>query len=263
MYKFLIVILSLVVLSCQQEQNQQESAVESPEKSVVVYPAALQKGLDAHGGLDRWQSMQSLAYTFSTGEKTEHHIVDLKNRKVRIENDQYTLGFDGKEVWVTPDKAAFGKGSPRFYHNLYFYFFAMPYVLADPGIKYKVMAQQTIEGKQYNVVSIKYQANVGDAPDDEYIVYFDQSTNRMEYLFYTVTYYSKGPGEKYNMLHYHNWQEVDGLWLPRVMSRMDYSDGIIGEKKYDRTFTDVELSMDRPNQALFEMPEGAEIDSLK
>ena len=95
-------------------------------KSMVKQPLPeiLQAGLNAHGGLDQWNKMNTLEYTIERNDKPEHHLIDLKSRKVLLTHDEYKLGFDGKEVWITPNLEAFGKGSPRFYHNLIFYFYA-------------------------------------------------------------------------------------------------------------------------------------------
>jgi hypothetical protein len=228
----------------------------------IIYPKMLAEGMKAHDSKNKWSDMRTLEYTLTTGDKNERHIIDLRNRKVRIIHDEYMLGFDGKDVWITPDRAAFGEGSPRFYHNLYFYFFAMPFVLSDPGIKYKVLADRTLNEKQYACLRIRFQDHVGDAPEDEYIALFNPETHRMEYLLYTVTYYEGKPSRQYHALHYNEWQEANGIIVPKTMTRMEYADGMIGEIKYVRTFSDVEISADVPENDLFEKPAGAEIAPL-
>ena len=90
-----------------------QSATSSISKPL---PTALKQSLEAHGGLERWNNMTTLRYTMKRKDKPEQHLVDLKSRKVHLTHEEYTLGFDGKEVWITPSLEAFGKGSPRFYH---------------------------------------------------------------------------------------------------------------------------------------------------
>lgn len=225
-------------------------------------PDILKVSLKAHGGLAQWNKMNTLKYTIERNDKPEHHLIDLKNRKVLLTHDDYKLGFDGNEVWVTPNLEAFGKGSPRFYHNLIFYFYAIPFVLADPGINYEVLPQKEIEGQTYNVLKVSYNEGVGDAPDDYYIAHFNTETNLMNWLLYTVTYYSGEKSEKFNALKY-DWQEVNGLKIPSKLTGYKYADGKIGEFRYSRPFKEVSITAQATNAAIFAMPSGAAIDPLK
>ncbi len=255
-----ILCLALIVLSniaCEE----QKATVTKDYYSTV--PDELKPVFEKHGGLDKWNEMSALTYTLNRGEKNEVHKVDLKNRKVNIQGKGFTLGFDGEQVWVSPNKSAFGGSSARFYHNLIFYFYAMPFVLADPGINYEVMEPAEILGKMYNKVRISYKNGVGDAPDDEYIICYDPETHQMEWLLYTVTYFSKEKSKKYNALHYDNWKDINGLLLPSTMVGYRTSNDSITEKRYESLYEDITLSSEAFDQQMFEMPEVAEIDSLQ
>ncbi|MEL6720610.1 MAG: DUF6503 family protein, partial [Bacteroidota bacterium] len=188
-------LLTLTIIACNTPQPETE---EVPNYDHL--PEVLLAGLEAHGGIDRWQEMQTLEYDLMKDSITEHQLIDLKSRKVLLSTNPatYTLGFDGQEVWVSPEKAAFPGNSARFYHNLYFYFYAMPFIASDPGINYEVMKNDSLNGELYDAVKISYNAGVGDAPDDEYILYFDKESHQMEWLLYTVTYYTGEKGTRYN-----------------------------------------------------------------
>ena len=218
--------------------------------------------LEAHGGIENWKNLKAMNYTFNRGDKNEIHKIALEDRRTRIEGDQWVIGFDGDEVWVSPDKETYGGNSARFYHNLLFYFYAMPFVLSDPGINYEVLEPKEIMGKTYERISIKYNSGVGDAPEDEYILCYDPESKRMEWLFYTVTYFSQEPGSNYNALNYTTWKETEGILLPETMTGYKTSGDTIAEKRYSNTFTDVVLSKEAFDSSIFEMPEEAEIDSL-
>jgi len=181
---FLLVVIVLFGSACNTVK------VKPQQAKVTPLPSLLTKALTAHGGLANWQTMNTLEYTLERNQKPEQHLIDLQTRKVLLKHEDYQLGFDGQEVWISPNKEAFGKGSPRFYHNLYFYFYAIPFVLADPGVRYEVLPQKEIQGQLYNALKISYGAGIGDAPDDYYIAHFNTDTNLMEWLLYTVTYYS-------------------------------------------------------------------------
>lgn len=263
-----VLAIILFIISCESPKKQEQTVVnETQDKTIesTDYPDLLDKFLDAHGGLDRWKSYGTLSYDLQGTlgrEKQEHHIVDLNSRKVLIENDSFNIGMNGEQVWITPDKATFGKMSPRFYHNLFFYFFSLPYVLADAGAIYEDMGEQNIDGKNYRALKVSFEQGVGDASDDFYIAHLNPETYQLEVLLYTVTYFSGEKTQKFNSLLYKEWQDVDGLLVPAYMEGHKFEDGKVGDLRYSSTFSNVSFNTDSPDQAMFEIPEGGVIDSL-
>lgn len=257
----LFLFLFIIFASC--NSNTSKSAVETLQPVNKNIPELLLKSIEAHGGVAQWQKAQTWEYTIQRNEKPEHHLIDLQTRKVLLTHEDYRLGFDGKEVWVSPNKAAFDKGSPRFYHNLVWYFHAFPFIMADPGINYEILPQKELDGKLYDAIKITFNDGVGDAPDDYYIAHFDPDTHLMYLLLYTVTYFNQAPSTKYNALVYDEWENVNGLLVPSKMIGYQYEDDQLGEKRYERPFTDIKIANTPPDASIFEMPAEAEIDPLK
>jgi hypothetical protein len=256
-YLFLIIV---ALAACSPKQK---------EETTVDYYASLPENfssvLKAHGGLAQWRSFKTLEYDLiheGDSVPTEHYTLDLLNRKDLTVADSFKIGFDGDEVWVAPNKKSFKGRSARFYHNLYSYFLTVPFILADPGVIYSDDTL-TVNGKLYDVVSVKFEAGVGDADKDAYKMLIDPTTRQMEKLLYTVTYYSGEAHENYNCLSYENWIDVNGVKLPTKLIGYKYSPGIIGEKRYENSFVNIQLKEESPNQDMFIMPAEAEIDSLK
>ncbi|MBL6445597.1 hypothetical protein JMN32_04710 [Fulvivirga sp. 29W222] len=205
--KNLLLILLITSMACTRH-SPKEASISVTEKDSVAYPVLLQKALKAHGGQKHWETFNTLKYEVKTTlgtEKTETQLIDLKSRKVLITGSGYTLGMDGANVWVAPDKEAFGEMPPRFYHNLVFYFFAIPFVLSDPGIQYEDLGERSIEGQNYRALKISFNEGIGDADGDLYIAHFNPETYQLELLLYTVTYFSGKKDENYNALRYTKW----------------------------------------------------------
>ena len=262
-FPLLLLVVFSFAIGCSEKKEASKASISKEAISDRKLPAVLEDGITAHGGLAQWNKMKALSFSFKRGETMETQKIALDNRKCFIKREgAFELGFDGDQVWVTPNKTAFGKGSPRFYHNLLFYFYAIPYVLADPGIIYEEVTPRVIDGKTYPGIKIAYQDSVGDAPDDYYIAYFDPDTGLLYLLLYTVTYYEGAPNEKYNALIYPEWEKVNGLQLPKKMAGYKFAAGTIGDKRYERIFENIQLSEVAFPDGLFERPEGAEIDSL-
>ena len=231
---------------------------ESPAASSTI--TALDAAIDAHGGLDRWRSFGTLEFDLTKGESIEHHVVDLHSRLVRVETEDWTIGFNGADVWISPGMDAYG-GSPRFYSSLQFYFFGLPFLLADPGTIHEDLGLREMGDETYRVVKVGFEPSVGDSPDDFYLAHIDTASGLMEALLYTVTFRSGEPNENYSARMY-EWQEVQGLMVPAKMSsyRWNAEESRLGDHRSDGLLSNVVFRTDRPDPALFAMPDGAEID---
>ncbi len=257
---YIYLTLAAILASCSPQKKE-----DSPVDHYANLPKDFSAVLKTHGGLEKWRGFKSLEYDLKhEGDSvpTEHYTLDLLNRKDLTVADSFQIGFDGKEVWVAPTKAAFKGRSARFYHNLYSYFFTIPFIVADPGARYK-SDTLTMDGKRYEVISVSFESGVGDADKDSYKMLVDPVTNQVEKLLYTVTYFSGEAHENYNMLSYENFTDVNGLLLPGKLIGYQYSDGSIGDKRYEVTFHTIQLKTESPDQDIFNIPARAEIDSLK
>ncbi len=124
--------------------------------------AQIEKCVEAHGGLSKWQSFGTveydLAYQRPKGEKRDHQVFNLHTRDGLITSDAYTLGASQGEVWIKPNAEAMGGTPPRFYMWTPFYFFGMPFVFADPGVKLEALGKKEFQGQKYDAVKITFQS---------------------------------------------------------------------------------------------------------
>lgn len=234
-----ISLLAICLFSCQGPATDRSSV--APTRATTL----LDPVFDAHGSIERWKEQRTLQFNLG-GTNGEDFTVDLWSRHERISGKGYTLGYDGNEYWSDVQDTAVGEKNAKFLINLQFYFFAMPFVLADEGVYLEDLPDRTIGGKTYRVVKATFGDGVGVAPKDQYLVYFDPETKRMEYLLYSVTYFNPDNAEKYGALHYHTWQDVDGLLLPKSATRYRWNDDqqVLGESRGEKVFASVSLSME-------------------
>ena len=168
------------------------------------------------------------------------------------------MGFDGNDVWIEdPDNKY--EGDPVFYHNLMFYFYAMPFVLADDGIVYTETEDLVFEDKNFPGIGIGYQANIGTSPKDEYYIHYDPETYQMAWLGYTVTYRTGEESDNIKWIHYGQWLEEDGILLPEAITWYEYEGRTIGAPRSTVRFEDVTLSKKPMASGTFDRPESAEI----
>ncbi|WP_146104783.1 DUF6503 family protein [Tenacibaculum sp. SG-28] len=174
----------------------------------------LSKVINTHGGMHLWHTFSTVRFSVDD----EKHVVDLHSRKTRITSKDFTIGFNGKKVWFQQKSASSFTSDPNFYYNLYFYFFAMPFVLADEGITYTEAKPLEYNGISFPGIKISYNQDVGASPDDNYFLYFHPETKQMEWLGYSVTYFSKKVSNNFNLIKYDTWQEEKGILLPKSIS---------------------------------------------
>jgi hypothetical protein len=247
------VILTIIIclFSCKPE------TIEKIEVDLSQYPDDIQKIFEAHGGLDNWAIQKSMSYEIEKDGQNEKQIIDLKDRRERIEAADFKMGFDGKDFWLEADTTY--KGNPLFYKNLMFYFYAMPFVLADKGINYSTAEVLTYEGVNYPGIKISYNSEVGISPQDEYYLHYNPDTYQMEWLGYTVTYFSKEKSTSVKWIRYNDWKKYDSLLLPKSLAWYTLTDNLPIDERNRVEFVNVVLSPNSPPDQTFSKTEGAKI----
>lgn len=253
-----LLIILVVTISCQQAKNKTDYSNDDLEITTSIYPDNITKVFDAHGGIDTWNTMKTLSFTMEKPNGKEVTTTNLKTRAERINAPTYTLGFDGKNLWVQEKKGHEYNGNAKFYKGLMMYFYAMPFIVGDDGIYYEDAEPLTFEGKTYPGILISYESGIGVSPDDQYIIYYDAETGQMEWLGYTVTFGKNEKSKDFHFIRYNNWQTVEGLKVPKSVDWYTYENSKPVAKRNTVEFSDITLSKETPTDAMFEIPEGVQ-----
>ncbi len=231
LYKALF-ILAATFVSC-------STAPEEPQED-RSFPEIFEEGLEAHGGLDIWNKYNTLSFKEVSGSDTTYYMVDLKNRNELITlPGRFKVGFTNESTHIFPHRDSFPGDDPKFYHNLRFYFFALPFVTADPGAHQTPLSPGMLNGKMYNRVKVTYDEGIGVAPKDQYILWYDPATDLLQYINYSVTYFDASRAEQYNAIGYEGWTDIDGLMMPSTMVGYQWGGDSLGGERYRRQFVDI------------------------
>ncbi|NNJ88084.1 MAG: hypothetical protein HKP53_01670, partial [Eudoraea sp.] len=126
-----IFLLSLTSIGCKEVPGETGNTHSPTEKEMgaeeALYPVELQQVFYAHGGLSTWKQQRKLSFDMPKKSGVESHMIDLYTRKDIVETEAYKMGYDGSDVWLLDPNENYN-GDPVFYHNLMFYFYAMPFV---------------------------------------------------------------------------------------------------------------------------------------
>ncbi|EGV44250.1 hypothetical protein BZARG_661 [Bizionia argentinensis JUB59] len=262
-------ILSIVVLfvfsSCKQNNTNPEAIETLVETEEVVevekanYPENLSKVFDAHGGIDSWKAMKSIVFTMEKSEGKEITITNLNTREALIESPNVDIGYDGNKAWFLNKTEGEYKGyEPLYYYNLMFYFYAMPFILSDDGINYAEAEPLVFEGVTYPGIQVTYNAGVGETPEDRYVLYYNAETFQMEWLGYTVSFVSGIDKKELHFRRYDNWQNVNGLLLPKTIVGYGFKDDKPTEAKQSTEFINVRVNDKEIESSKFIKPENGE-----
>lgn len=214
--------------------------------------------LDAHGDWSKWTNANAMSYAMihETNLTLENHFINLGSRKTRIDGSMFQIGFDGDSVWISPNREAFEGNSVRFYHNLYFYFYSIPYIFTDPGVTVEKVADRILNGKTYKTFQAKMAEGTGHSSKDQYFMLVDPATNMIEYLLYTVTYFDNA-NPTLSALKYEDYRDAAGIKFPRVLTGYKFENDSTKEIRYQVSFGDILLLEEEFEESLFEKPEGA------
>ncbi|GEQ85872.1 hypothetical protein ULMS_13800 [Patiriisocius marinistellae] len=262
MKKILLVAgIAMAFTACKNETkeniNANDIVINDTIKVDKSFPASVAGVMKAHGGFEQWNKMNNLCFEIDKNGGVEAHTTSLKDRKAKIEHKDWTIGFDGNDAWLLENEKGSYEGNARFYHNLMFYFYAMPFVLADDGITYTDLPETEIDGEKYKGIKISYGTDVGDSPKDEYALYFDPSTNQMVWLGYTVTYNQGEKSDKWSFIKYDKWQKVNGLMLPEKLTWYNVENGLPTSERKDMLFSKVTATETILENKIFARPQGA------
>ncbi len=261
MKKLILLAIAFSVFACKNKTTPTvDYSEENLDVTTSIYPENITKVFDAHGGLDKWNTMKTLSFTMEKPNGKEVTTVDLKTRAELIDMPTHIQGYDGSTIWIKEKGDNKNDGSrANFYRGLMMYFYAMPFIVGDDGIIYENAEPLIFEGKTYPGILISYEAGVGASPDDQYIIYYDAETGQMQWLGYTVTFGKGKKSKEFHFIKYSNWQTVEGLVLPETLTWYKYENNLPTEKRNDLQFTDIKLSKETADSSIFEAPAGATI----
>lgn len=230
------------------------------------------RAIRAHGGLEAWHQAETSSYIwgFSGGMKTKmvahnrtrqvyHDILAIADEDIP---DGSQMVWDGTDAWVYPDNLP---ARPRFMATTGYYFQSIPFILADPGVRYEVLEPTQLDSITHHIVRATFDDGVGDAPGDHYTLYIHPETYRVNAIRYRATFGRGRPAIDENMsetlLYYLDYVTVDGLTVPTKFEGYRFSEGEKGDKAYEAASSEHSYTELFDEERLV-MPVGARIDSM-
>lgn len=268
-----IAVASILVATtgCAPVQDSQESsgseqaaaplAADDASKRMESAPTIVQELIEAHGGMEAWESAPSVYFEDLWGEGPMWSRIQVEqgSRRALIDYPGTDMGmaWDGELAWSLNWEAPM---PPRFLALLNYYFLNLPWLTIDPGVVLVETGTTILPGDpvEYRTVKMTFEDGIGDTPDDYYDLLIHPETHRLRANRYIVTYSSLLPEAvehtPEHLLIYDDWASVDGLLVPTSFTI--YEDGNVYAACQIRNW-----SFQKPfDESRLEMPAGAVID---
>lgn len=173
-----------------------------------------QRSMTAMGGQERFAAARLLRFDFAPVRdgkvtSTYHHWWDRHTGAYRVEGVSregvpYRVLFDDvnakKGRVLLGDRELAGeelttwldRGYGRFINDTYW--LLMPWKWLDPGVNLEYGGRKTIDGQEYDVVTLSFGSDVGLTSNDRYSAYVSTKTNLMERWEYVLETEEGAPG---------------------------------------------------------------------
>ncbi|NAS29722.1 hypothetical protein GTQ40_01950 [Flavobacteriaceae bacterium R38] len=271
---FLTLILSsLVFASCKQSEKKEE-AISVTSTSVDVetvtvtpeekYTSGIEKAHKMNAFMEKDAIQFDIDLNFGGNDRLDAKITLVPNStKIRIDKkDGSSLIYDGNEVYLSPADA--NDRGARFDMFTWTYFFALPYKLNDNGTKWSNLEKHSLEDHSYNTARLTFENNIGDAPDDWYVIYTDEKTNMLHAAGYIVTFGGNAvekAEEEPHAIKYSNYTDVEGIPFATNWGYYNWTveNGFAG-KIGDATISNIKFLS--PEADFFKKPEDSKIIAL-
>lgn len=137
----------------------------------------------------------------------------LSKSKMILDNGAMGIYKDGK-AGILPADSLFPRG--EFHLLTWSYFMAAPHKLDDKGTKLKAFENLPLKegGEVYPTHKLTFDAEVGETPNDWYILYQDNNTNQLKAMSYIVTFGKDTANVDQiepHLILYKDYQKVDGI----------------------------------------------------
>ena len=212
---FITTILGVLLLvGCQKQTKTPTNSKEIPEEKVATtFSEKIEIAHKKNAFLSKEAIQFDAVIEFGGNEIFNATITILTtsdSAKIIYKNGD-AIYVDKEDIFVSPNL----KDNPgvRFHAYTWSYFFLFPYKLNDQGTKWNFDFKTKETNNVFDTAKLSFEANIGDAPDDWYVVYADKKSNILEHVAYIVTAgKTKEAAEKDpHAIKYSDYKMIDGV----------------------------------------------------
>ena len=264
----MLLLMILTIIGCKQNNSEEKIPVE-PDNGIgdgAKPPKALSFSENIEEAHNKTAFMMNKAVSFDInlefgGSTRLEGTVSMttNSSKVRLDKaDGTSLVFDGEQLHISPDTSK--TDGARFDIFTWQYFFAMPFKLTDPGTVWEKQQMKMMDSVQYETAKLSFKSDIGDSPDDWYIVYKNPETSMLKAAAYIVTFSKEQEKaeEDPHAIVYSNYQNINDIPIATEWSFHNWnSEEGFGEKLGNATISNIKFFS--PEDDFFAAPKKSKI----
>lgn len=115
--------------------------------------------------------------------------------------------------------------SIRFSVQTWQYFFMLPFKLSDPGTHWELLEDRNINGINYNRCKLTFDSEIGDTPDDWYVIHYNKESGLIHHVGYIVTGGNRSVEEaekNARAISYSNYALIDSVRIAKTWTFSNY-----------------------------------------
>jgi len=272
MKQFLLILSVLTIFGCNQNQKKDSPENEKimtepdggPGKGAVSPAVAFAQNIEDAHNKQAWDAKKAVTFDINLvfgGKQTLDATISSRTNStgVRVDNkDGSKLIYNGKDVFLSPANADDKRA--RFNMFTWNYFFSIPFKLTDLGTNWELLDSLQIDSTSYATGKLTFGEQIGDAPDDWYVVYQQPESGLLHAAAYIVTLgkTQEKAEENPHVIVYHDYKKVDGISVATkwTFHNWDKENGI-GEQLGEATISNIKF-LDAKDE-LFTQPEDSKL----
>ncbi len=265
---FSLILLLLFLISCKQDTKEQTIPVE-PNKGIgdgATPPPVLSfsENIEEAHNKPAFRNQEAVSFdiklSFGGQTRLDARVSMTTNSTgVRLDKkDGSSAIYNGEQVYLSPATA--NSEGIRFDIFTWQYFFALPFKLTDPGTVWGENGTKLLDSLEYETSKLSFQEDIGDSPDDWYVVYKDPITNRLKAAAYIVTFsqdQSKAE-ENPHAIVYSDYHVIDGVPFAKKWTFYNWDpEKGLGDKLGEAEISNIKFF--DPEDDYFKKPENSKV----
>ena len=294
--KLLLIILTIVLIysSCKDKKNKTLTLDDStkPKIALAKVPNSwvekrvkktkeklnateagkiIWQAMQAHGGLEKWHKNGPISFRFNyqpidgSTKRDTYQVIDTWRshaRHYQVGDSTAQYGWNGKNAWLMAKDSLTFTYNTRFWSLTPYFFSGLPFLLDGNGVNLELLPQKEFNKRLNDVIKVTFADGTGDAPDDYYVLYFDNETHKMSVIRYIVSYpgyFKKGGNSPEKLMELFGEQTIEGISFPQsYKTHWLTKDETAGEHITNITLSNIEFKQNL-KASHFYIPEGAKI----
>ncbi|MCM8567916.1 hypothetical protein NE848_00875 [Gramella jeungdoensis] len=206
-----LIMLSLAIISCNQEKKKKEEVAKDPNLEV-------HEKIAMANGFEKFDSISQIKFTFNVKvndslRAQRRWVWNTTTDKISLTEKDSTMSYTKKDS-LAEDKKYIDR---RFVNDSYWLLFPYQLKWSDAKLSEVKKAKAPISEKEMSMMTVSYPSEGGYTPGDSYDIYFDDDYMIREWV------YKSSDGKRESPSTWEDYKDFDGIKIATMHKSKDGS----------------------------------------